>query len=59
MAIFRKNEDQHAGSGLDKPDPKTLTEKIADTVKAALPAKDNKAKNEMADPAALDIPPAD
>ena len=56
--IFRKSEDQHAGSGVDKPDPKTLKERISDTVKAVLPA-DKRARNEMDNPSALDIPPAD
>ncbi len=50
MPIFRKNEEPHAGSGLDKPDPKTLKEKIADGVKAVLPS-DKKDQN-AADPTA-------
>jgi hypothetical protein len=29
--------DDHAGSGLDKPDPKTLLEKAKDGIKAVLP----------------------
>ncbi len=38
MSLFRK-KDEHAGSGIDKPEPKgiveTVAEKVADTVKAA------------------------
>ena len=32
-----KQPDDHAGSGLDKPDPKTLLEKAKDGIKAVLP----------------------
>lgn len=32
-----KTPDDHAGSGLDKPDPKTLLEKAKDGLKAVLP----------------------
>lgn len=32
-----KTQDEHAGSGLDKPDPKGLLEKLGDTVKSVLP----------------------
>ena len=31
--------DDHAGSGIDKPDPKSLMEKLGDGVKAVLPKK--------------------
>lgn len=31
--------DDHAGSGLDKPDPKSLLEKVGDGLKAVLPKK--------------------
>ncbi len=34
-----KHDEHHAGSGLDKPDPKTLLEKLGDGVKAVLPKK--------------------
>lgn len=29
MSLFKK-KDEHAGSGLDKPDPKSLVEKVVD-----------------------------
>ena len=32
-----KQQDEHAGSGLDKPDPKSILEKLGDTVKSVLP----------------------
>ena len=32
-----KTPDDRAGSGLDKPDPKTLQEKLGDAVKSVLP----------------------
>ena len=35
--IMAKTSDEHAGSGLDKPDPKTLLEKAKDGLKAVLP----------------------
>jgi hypothetical protein len=31
--------DDHAGSGVDKPDPKTLLERLGDSVKSVLPKK--------------------
>ena len=31
--------DDHAGSGIDKPDPKSLLEKLGDGVKAVMPRK--------------------
>jgi hypothetical protein len=34
MALFKKT-DEHAGSGIDKPNPKGIVEKLADKVKAA------------------------
>jgi hypothetical protein len=34
-----KATDQHAGSGIDKPDPKTLLEKVGDGLKSILPSK--------------------
>ena len=58
MSIFRKSEDHHAGSGLDKPDPKTLTEKITDTVKATLPSAQKTNRNAVG-PNATEIPPSD
>lgn len=33
MSLFRKKDD-HAGSGIDKPDPKGMVEKVVDKVKA-------------------------
>ncbi len=33
MSLFKKNDD-HAGSGIDKPVPKGLVEKLTDKVKA-------------------------
>jgi len=33
MSLFKKT-DEHAGSGLDKPQPKGLVEKVVDKVKA-------------------------
>ena len=35
--IMAKTHEDHAGSGLDKPDPKTLLEKLGDGVKSVLP----------------------
>jgi len=32
MSLFKKT-DEHAGSGLDKPDPKGIVEKVVDKVK--------------------------
>lgn len=32
MSLFKK-KDEHAGSGLDKPDPKGLVEKVVDKMK--------------------------
>lgn len=38
MSLFKK-KDEHAGSGIDKPDPKGIVEKVVDTVKSvAAPA---------------------
>lgn len=38
MSLFRK-KDEHAGSGIDKPDPKGVVEKVVETVKwVATPA---------------------
>ncbi len=37
MALFKKPDD-HAGSGIDKPDPKSIKEKVSDVVKAIVPA---------------------
>jgi hypothetical protein len=33
-----KKKDEHAGSGVDKPDPKGLVEKVVDRVKGAAQA---------------------
>ncbi|HEU0162296.1 MAG TPA: hypothetical protein VFQ69_07825 [Rhizomicrobium sp.] len=33
MPLFSKKADDHVGSGLDKPDPKSLVEKVIETVK--------------------------
>lgn len=49
------NHDDHAGSGIDKPDPKTLMEKLGDGVKAVLPKK----PAPEAQTAATIVPPAD
>lgn len=38
-----KTPDEHAGSGLDKPDPKTILEKVGDGIKAVLPKKEPEA----------------
>jgi len=38
-----KTPDEHAGSGLDKPDPKSLLEKARDGLKAVLPKADDAA----------------
>jgi hypothetical protein len=36
MSLFsKKDADQHAGSGLDKPDPKSLLAKVTDALKPA------------------------
>jgi hypothetical protein len=32
MSLFKK-KDEHAGSGVDKPDPKGLVERVVDKVK--------------------------
>ena len=37
MSLFNKKED-HPGSGIDKPQPKGLVEKVVDKVKAVVPA---------------------
>ena len=34
MSLFKKKEDNQAGSGIDKPEPKTIVEKMVETVKA-------------------------
>jgi hypothetical protein len=34
MSLF-KDKDEHAGSGVDKPDPKGIVEKMVDKVKGA------------------------
>ena len=34
MSLFKK-PDEHAGSGIDKPAPKSIVEKVVDKVKAA------------------------
>jgi hypothetical protein len=33
MSLFKK-KDEHAGSGIDKPDPKGIVEKVVETVKS-------------------------
>ncbi len=33
MSLFKKKTDDHAGSGIDKPAPKTLVEKVVEAVK--------------------------
>jgi hypothetical protein len=33
MSLFKKKDD-HAGSGIDKPDPKGIVEKVVETVKS-------------------------
>ena len=33
MSLFKKT-DEHAGSGIDKPEPKGIVEKVLDKVKA-------------------------
>ena len=33
MSLFKK-KDEHAGSGIDKPDPKGVVAKVVDTVKS-------------------------
>jgi hypothetical protein len=33
MSLFKKKEDDHAGSGIDKPAPKTIVEKVVEAVK--------------------------
>lgn len=37
MSLFKK-KDEHAGSGVDKPDPKGLVEKVMEKVKGTAPA---------------------
>ena len=34
MSLFKKKEDDQAGSGIDKPEPKTIVEKVVETVKS-------------------------
>ena len=34
MSLFKKT-DEHAGSGIDKPEPKSIVEKVVEKVKAA------------------------
>ena len=33
MSLFKKKTDDHAGSGIDKPAPKTLVEKVVEALK--------------------------
>lgn len=33
MSLFKKKDD-HAGSGIDKPEPKGIVEKVVETVKS-------------------------
>lgn len=49
--------DDHAGSGVDKPDPKTLREKIGDGLKKIMP--DKPAPGEEPEVAPTIMPPAD
>lgn len=35
-----KSPDEHVGSGVDKPDPKGILEKLGDAAKAVLPTRD-------------------
>ncbi|MES2473177.1 MAG: hypothetical protein V4601_10110 [Pseudomonadota bacterium] len=34
MSLFTKKEDHHAGSGIDKPAPKGIVEKVVEKVKS-------------------------
>ncbi len=34
MSLFKNKEDDHAGSGIYKPAPKTIVEKVVETVKS-------------------------
>lgn len=44
-----QNKD-HAGSGIDKPDPKTVLERTADMVKSVIPTTSNAAPEEPKEP---------
>jgi hypothetical protein len=34
MSLFKKKDDHHAGSGIDKPEHKGIVEKVVETVKS-------------------------
>jgi hypothetical protein len=34
MSLFKKKDDHHAGSGIDKPEPKGVVEKAVESVKS-------------------------
>lgn len=53
MSLFRKQDD-HAGSGIDKPDPKGLVEKVVDKVKAVTRPAVNPKPAPAATPSAAD-----
>jgi hypothetical protein len=46
MSLFKKKTDDHAGSGIDKPAPKTIVEKVVEAVK------------DVGQPGAPSVPPA-
>ena len=59
MSLFRKKDD-HAGSGIDKPDPKGIVEKVVDKVKAVTRPATNPKPAPAAAPTAADsvFPPS-
>jgi hypothetical protein len=52
-----KKPEEHAGSGLDKPSAKTLTEKIGDGFRKIVPERSSQKKEPEVAPTI--IPPAD
>ena len=53
-----KQAEDHVGSGLDKPDPKTLMEKVTDGLKKVVPSKPAPDQKPETGPATI-MPPAD
>jgi hypothetical protein len=53
-----KQPENHAGSGLDRPAPKTLVEKVTEGLKKIVPDNPTPAQKPETGPATI-IPPAD
>ena len=52
-------ETDHAGSGLDKPPPKTIAEKIGDAVKSIMPKPEPSQPTDTGSGTIQTLPPAD